>query len=331
VVHAGKRGHQLRGDNFAFTLLAIFKEAITDLEKLLLSSKRRFLKSSETTSSSRRRLRPAETSSSPPLSLEAFARIVISQLHLHFKESDFHRFMPSLSVSSSAEKYHLSSVNKIISHYFSSQYVNSSFPPPVPVSYKLPETNHPAHCYTDFEPRHMNSLYDIMVSDSTIADRKISGGNGSRLSWKKERSPFDVKILAKIDKIQPPLGYLDRKYAFMSSGNFSKLSLNITIHHVSSIWLCELRKSMSTHFPTFTDFNKGSLVNIFFHHNMKAVPFILSILPVCFSSSVPYCFRFLFLLSEMEYFADWCYRSIEQIPVGNHLVEIEQSTEKQVI
>jgi hypothetical protein len=221
-------------------------------------------------------------------SMEVFISKVILHLQLHFQETELLKIKSTIIA---LEKQHtgldlrLLALNEMISHFLSLQYSESSFPPLVPSSYKLPETNHPSHCYTDFEPRIMNSLSDIIISNPKSLhhiDSDTNNNISTPLSWKKEISFFDEKAVIKAEKKH--LGYLDKKYTFMSKGNFSEISLNITIHHSSSIWLCELQKGFGKYPSTMVDLDKGSLIEVYLHHDLKETPLILgsSILSLIF-------------------------------------------------
>jgi hypothetical protein len=263
--------------------LSIFKEALIDQEKLLFNKerRRRHLKSKNNNSflSSHRNLLDTESLAQTHQSMEVFISKVILNLQLHFPENELLKLK---SVIIAFEKKYtgldlrLLVLNELVSHFLSLQYSESSFPPSVPPSYKLPETNHPSHCYTDFEPRVMNSLSDIVISNPNNLHHPESGSSENitaPLSWKKEISFFDKKAVAKAEKTH--LGYLDKKFTFMSTGNFSEISLNITIHHSSSIWLCELQKGFGKYPSTMVDLDKGSLVEVYLYHDLKEKPLIL--------------------------------------------------------
>lgn len=142
----------------------------------------------------------------------------------------------------------------------------------VPNYYNLPETNYPPLCYTAYEPRESNNLAQKVIDVglftqstdlSTIRDDNnklvsvidsllnmiqklcsyplVRDSNSSMsASWSKELSFFDKSAVEK--SIEQKLGYIDRKYVYISKGVGTTITIQVLVNNESPIWLCELQK-----------------------------------------------------------------------------------------
>lgn len=177
--------------------------------------------------------------------------------------------------------------------------------PVVPAQYNLNETNHPATCYTDFEPREQNALTAQVLSTT----------------WTRNLSFFDVNGVEKA--IQRGLGYLDRKYVYMSSGPQTSIAVKVTVSHTSRLWLCELQKGFLKYPAHMADLPEGAEVSI--QYNSKGVAYrqgeVLTML------ACPCVFN---CVAELELLADQCYRTNTEIRPGTHTVTVVQKADKQV-
>lgn len=211
--------------------------------------------------------------------------------------------------------------------------------PPVPSTYHLSETAHRAQCFTDFEPRQGPSL----------------GGQILDLGqWTRNLSFFDVKGVEKA--IAKGLGYLDRKYIYLSGGVESTLKLAVSVQHLSKIWLCEVPKGFLKYPSHMADLPDGATIqlvptsssssptttpvvtteigklNLFLYLCLSVSLFISRALPpsplsLLFDHSpIDIC-----MFLELELLLDQCYRSRQEIAPGDYSLHIKQKGDKQVL
>lgn len=113
----------------------------------------------------------------------------------------------------------------------------------VPPKYDLNEISAPAHvCLTDFEPRIEHSLSESIQGCSLEPKRegelKFASLNG--VSWNKSLSFLDANAVMK--NTAKGLGYIDKKYIFLSSGVGSSISLPVSVSATQSpVWICEVK------------------------------------------------------------------------------------------
>jgi len=106
----------------------------------------------------------------------------------------------------------------------------------------LPEINFIPQCYTNYEPRMKNSLSEII--------------NNNKSNWTLNISFFDKSIIEK--NIHRNLGYLDRKYIFISTGINSILTINIYNQQYARIWLCQCQKGFQRYPSYMIDLHEGA-------------------------------------------------------------------------
>lgn len=155
-------------------------------------------------------------------------------------------------------------IQYFLQKYLSDMYesVNIS---PVPYYYKLPETNSPANCYTDYEPRTKNSLDSIIIHSLHSIPNIDENLINTSLPWRKEFSFLDRTAVSKQEK--RGLFYIDRKYIYISSNKSSTIYFNITSSLIQDnpLWICELQKGFARYPSTMMDLDQGALLTVWVH------------------------------------------------------------------
>ena len=150
---------------------------------------------------------------------------------------------------------HTGEIYSLIVNYLQSVY---QIPlPPVPSAYNIPEISYKPTCHTDFEPRVMNSLQDIIV-------RQYS-------NWQKDLAFLDKAAVEKSDA--RGLGYIDKKYVFTSTGVNSSLSFVVRNTGANRVWLAELQKGFQTYpADSHADLNHGADVFVQLNYKSPQLP-----------------------------------------------------------
>eukprot|EP01039_Chlorochromonas_danica_P006082 gene6082-6698_t len=341
--HPGKRGHLLRGHNLAYFFLSILADAVDSIEKIACSSSPYHISESETTHSQRsRKLRSSDTEMRMTKQQDKIRKRGLNENHV---QEDRQRSL-ALTLSRQTEltitKEIIHSVNltslpvsitqiirsvqwsllntrsggnensvindqdqlvilksavlqEMIESYLQVNYHPAL--PSVPSFYGLSETEYPSQCFTDFEPRLQKSLTEL------VSKEEVS-------TWTRNLSFFDVQGVEKA-RIRG-LGYLDRKYIYVSTGPQSKLIIDIHVVHQSKIWLCEVQKGFLKYPAHITDLPLGAEVSIDLvgekaQESMRQKTVI-----------------------ELDILSDQCYRSKNEISPGHYKMTVEQTTEKLV-
>lgn len=290
--HPGKRGHLLRGHNLAYFFLSILADAVDSIEKITCSSSPLHVSESEAMHSRpSRAFRSLETGTQMTKQQEnirkrtndnqaqdnrerSLALTLSRQTELTITKEIIHSVnLTSLPISitqiirsvqwslltarSSGNENSVISdqdqlvilksavLQEMIESYLQVNYHPAL--PSVPSFYGLSETEYPSQCYTDFEPRLQKSLTELISKDEVS-------------TWTRNLSFFDVQGVEKA-RIRG-LGYLDRKYIYVSTGPRSKLIFDIHVIHQSKIWLCEVQKGFLKYPAHITDLPLGAEVSI---------------------------------------------------------------------
>ncbi len=255
--HPGKNGHKVRGDNLAFTIASILEEAIESILSMSCAVKSipHVSSLSNNASSTRRHLQYSHqlrSLSNPDSKGSGLVKEVIEKFNL----------TSSISIESSslqsvikyADKYFhdqqdISVLSSVIAGVNNALLIEKVVQPPlpsVPAHHSVPETNYPPQCFTNYEPRMMNTLDTLAVTPY--------------LNWTKELSFFDVNGVHKSELRH--LGYLDRKIIYISHAQGSFITFNIQVKNTSPIWLCECQKGFLKYPTTMADLIDGADVYI---------------------------------------------------------------------
>jgi hypothetical protein len=232
--HPGKLGHKLRGDNIAYFLLKIFEEA---LDSILSST----TGCNATESGRLRRLGEEST--------VATSTVVTSGGHPHE--------MANSLLATSMKFMH--------------DHIDKSPLYKAPVACLPEECSSDAQCFTDYLPRESantitsrihNFSYDSQLELHGL-DKAISANSvdlrATLANWTFELSFFDAAAVQKSEDRH--MGYLDRKYIFVSQGHGTHISFLVSVvSKMSPIWLCECQKGFLKYPGTMTDLDRGALV-----------------------------------------------------------------------
>lgn len=148
-------------------------------------------------------------------------------------------------------------------------------------------------CYTNFEPKVKNSLTSIVHSLNSSS------------SWTNELSFNDVKAVQKA--INKGLGYIDRKYIYLSHKVNDELSFDFNVTRSSSIWMCQSPKNFGKYPSNIVDLDMGSEIYDKMHGGDKKT------------------------LIKLKKYADECYVSVDPFKAGSHVVSISQKYENQSV
>lgn len=184
---------------------------------------------------------------------------------------------------------HMLVLRSIVMNTFKSLQENlpASVPDP-PLTCAKEDCSTAAMCFTDFEPRVTNSLSGQVVGlysvvnaalghnaapPTPLHDLRSSSTSPLRLNisskyffgnWSLELSFFDRSAVQKA--ADRGLGYVDRKYIFMSHGEGDAISFFVKVTRQNSLWLCEVQKGFLKYPPTMGDLDKAAA--LFIHKNV---------------------------------------------------------------
>lgn len=138
-----------------------------------------------------------------------------------------------------------------------------------PVACFPEECSSDAACFTDYLPRASNNTLSSQIVESmshlswnatsALVNVTPSPSTVSLSNWTLELSFFDVKAVQKSE--ERGMGYMDRKYIFVSQGTGTHISFRVIITaHKSSIWICECQKGFLQYPANMVDLDKGSIV-----------------------------------------------------------------------
>jgi hypothetical protein len=98
--------------------------------------------------------------------------------------------------------------------------------------------------------------------------------SSSSQSWIRDLSWFDKNAIVKAEKKN--VGYLDRKYIYLSNGNQSVITFKIRNSVENVVWLCELQKGFGKYPPSMEDLDKGAIVQVHVDGKTSSKPLNLS-------------------------------------------------------
>ncbi len=157
--------------------------------------------------------------------------------------------------------------------------------PPLACDPTICHSNKIAKCYTQYVPRTMRGLDEIIVGEQPIRLNYSSvndllrehGGNSVNTSltsffgnylankWSLEMSFFDFVAVEKLSKLN--LGYLDKKFVYFSHGTKSALNFMVDLSIESNVWICELQKGFKKYPAVIGDLDKASEVSAVLNYN----------------------------------------------------------------
>lgn len=149
------------------------------------------------------------------------------------------------------------------------------------------------NCYTDYQPREMNSLASLIVGrpkvfpqlsyyaynssattqmnmDATmqqLSNRAEITSNAMNASWIFQLSMFDKKPVD--NGVLMNLGYIDRKYIYVSNAKLSSISFLIHTTRINPVWICEVQKGFVQYPATFADLGNENATAVFLNEDVS--------------------------------------------------------------
>jgi hypothetical protein len=319
--HPGAKGHTLRGENIAFSMLSILQDAIDEIGANIDENRND----------------------------DVLPRSLLNQ-QLRKKDDDKRKL--------DLVTYRKKSINlwTETNLYLANNTYPTVIPPIQPMSCRSEVCSSEPFCFTDYQPRMKDSLTTRLVGNTNVIsnintpiltnsesiesnqifadsianiattttntvlkDRsnnleKISSNFLNQSSWSLEISFFDKNAVLKSES--KGLGYRDRKYLYISHSINSSISFYVTLTKPSIILLCECQKGFLQYPSYMGDLDNDSQAYI--QYNVKEnMARDVNFIPEKNNKI------------SLSLSTDQCYKTII-IPTGSHVITIEQKGEKQI-
>ena len=330
--HPGTRGHQLRGDSIAFLLLSVLQEAVDavytlQLEQLEEQASALYNSSSHAVANKGGEKERGESGWNDGIWSDGYRRRELPQYNQQLSRSQSHFRQLLAGVNLGIYKLTRAFLSRHIGDIPSSGSSSGSVlaqHKPVFCDSDICGERVP-QCFTDYEPRVQHGIRDLVLDSQ----------------WERSLSFLDAAAVSRSEA--RGMGYIDRKYIYVSTGPNSTLSLYISIPHSlhdrnasvtgqqSRLFVCEVQKGFVKYPATMADLPTAevsvyqntitnSLRKEIANNNTDNVKLLLT--DVDFQRK-----KRVLTLSP---FKDYCYKSNEYLPEGDHVVQLTQITDKLV-